>query len=176
MAQFRRPKGKVERLRLDQLISDARLQMRADAPDDVAVTDPDHAMGIAKAIKSGKAKGLERVKVRRVTDGKTVKNYVTDGFHTVEGYRLANVKVVPCDVLCGTWNDAFIDSCGANAQHVAKKRTTADREKAVRKLMGHLKKTITRSISLNYSMHKSGDKAFRHRFSVTNLNWFRNAF
>lgn len=148
MPQVKRPKGKYERLRLDQLTCDPKLQLRADG------TDHDHAMGICKAIKANRGKGLERVKVRRVTDvaTRTVKHYVTDGFHTVEGYRLAGIKEVPCDVLNGTWDDAFIDACGANAGHLAKKRTKEDRENAVKQLVLH-----NRERGVKWSLNKIAD-------------------
>jgi len=143
MPQVNRPKGKSEKIRLDQLTVWPELQKRAEG------LDQDHAAGIGRVVKDGKAlKSLERVKVRRVTDlatlppellathpDRTVWNLITDGIHTCEGFRLANVKEVPCDVLAGTYADAFYDACGANAGHLAKKRTKADREKAVSDLV-----------------------------------------
>lgn len=148
MAQAKRPKGRHERIRIDQLICSEELQQRKDG------LDHDHADGIRLALKENRGKSLERVKVRRVTapDGSTIKNYVTDGFHTVEGYRLAGINVVPCDVLAGTWDDAFYDSCGANSQHMAKNRTPGDKTKAVRRCIEHSRKQGEK-----WSTHKIAD-------------------
>lgn len=148
MAAAIRPRGRSEKIRLDQLICDPALQKR------VVGLDTDHADDIRKCIKDGRAKGLEKIKVRRVTDDdkRSVKNYVTDGFNTVEGYRRAGVKEVPCDVLNGTYDDAFFDSCGANAHHLARKRTVADREKAVADLIEY-----TREKGEHWSQNKIAD-------------------
>ncbi len=129
MAKHGRPSGRAEKLRLDQLTIDPAMQQRAEG------TDPDHAEDIRRAFKEhkGKPKGMKDPHVRRVTDPETKKvtNYVTDGFHTVEGARRAGVKELRCNVLSGTYEDAFYESLAANADQLAKNRSIKDKENAV---------------------------------------------
>jgi len=116
------PAGKPVTLNLSDLILDPRLQMREDGLDD------DHAADIADAVKAGAKPPKPRVFF--VVEQKCY--YVTDGFHTVTGLRAAGKTSYSCTLLKGTWQDALIDAAAANQVHKAKKRSRADKERAVR--------------------------------------------
>jgi hypothetical protein len=142
---MKRPKGRKEKLRLDQLYFDATFQHREGAG---TVVDPDHAEGIRAALKEAKEARrkppMDPVKVCRVKREDMPEeiaakfpnwqlfNVVYDGFHTCEGYRRAGARDVPCEVLPGTYEDAFFHSVGANSGHLAKHRSRADKEKAIK--------------------------------------------
>lgn len=124
-------KGKPCVLRADELVLHPELQMRADG------TDADHAEDLAGELKKRGGK-LPRVRVWEV-DGQKL---VSDGFHTVTGFKLAGKKVVPCLLFRGTWLDAVIDAAGANLgkTHLAKKKTRRDKQVSLERLVGELRK------------------------------------
>ncbi len=60
--------------------------------------------------------------------------YLVDGFHRVEGAKLAQIKTLPCKRLQGTFREAQMYSFGVNAFH-GLKRSNADKRKAVLTLL-----------------------------------------
>jgi hypothetical protein len=124
------PRGKSAVLQLDQLQLDPQLQMRADG------TDAMHAADLAAALKHRDKLPPPRVWEIEVVDDKeseatATAYFVTDGFHTIEGHRLAGKKAVQCRVFKGTWHDALLDAAAANQKHLAKKRSAEDKRRAV---------------------------------------------
>lgn len=55
---------------------------------------------------------------------------LTDGHYRVRAARLAGLNLIPAEIRTGTWQDALLDACGANATH-GQPRTSADKRKAV---------------------------------------------
>jgi hypothetical protein len=124
------PRGKSAVLQLNQLQLDPQLQMRADG------TDASHAADLAAALKHRDKLPPPRVWEIEVVDEKeseatATAYFVTDGFHTIEGHRLAGKKAVQCRVFKGTWHDALLDAAAANQKHLAKKRSPDDKRRAV---------------------------------------------
>jgi hypothetical protein len=70
--------------------------------------------------------------VRVVYDGKHY--WLWDGHHTVEACRRLGRKIVYCQVTRGTFRDAVLLACGANATH-GLLRSNADKRKAVETLL-----------------------------------------
>lgn len=127
MAAAPRPsRGKSAVLQLDDLTLDPQLQMRADG------TDAAHAGDLAAALKHRDK--LPPVRVWEIAvegEEQATAFFVTDGFHTVEGHRIAGRKSVQCKVFKGTWHDALLDAAAANQKHLAKKRSVEDKKRAV---------------------------------------------
>lgn len=59
---------------------------------------------------------------------------LSDGFHRLEGYKLANMPVIPSEVRDGTFRDALLHAIGANSTH-GLPRSNADKRKAVETLL-----------------------------------------
>ena len=55
-----------------------------------------------------------------------------DGFYRVAGYKIAGYQNVPVIVRHGTWQEARDFATSANTKHLARKRTIADKERAIR--------------------------------------------
>lgn len=55
--------------------------------------------------------------------------YVTDGFHRIEGAKLASLDRIDAVVVDGTWSEAVWAAAGANRTH-GLKRSTADKRRA----------------------------------------------
>lgn len=55
--------------------------------------------------------------------------YVTDGFHRIEGAKLASIDRIDAVVVDGTWSQAIWAAAGANRTH-GLKRSTADKRRA----------------------------------------------
>jgi hypothetical protein len=69
-------------------------------------------------------------------DGK--KYYPGDGNHRIEGWALADKKMVRAEVRKGTRRDAILHACGANTQH-GRRRSGEDKRKAVKILLEEIK-------------------------------------
>ena len=66
-------------------------------------------------------------------DGKA---YVWDGFHTLKAALEKGRVNYPVVLTAGTWDDAFLLACGANAAHGID-RTPEDKQRAVRAMLNH---------------------------------------
>lgn len=134
------PETKTQNTLLDirELVIDPRLQMR------VTGTDNEHADDLARVIK--KRGKVPRIKVRHVEG---IGNLVTDGFHTVEGYKRAGKQHVPVALKTGTYEEAIADAAGANRGHLALKRTNADRRRAVQVMVVNFPNWSNRKIAVH---------------------------
>jgi len=61
--------------------------------------------------------------------------FLTDGFHRYEAYKKVGEESITANIHPGTRRDATLFSVGVNAKHGIR-RTNADKQKAVRKLLG----------------------------------------
>lgn len=120
---------KTRVLMIADIICDKRLQMREEG------TDAEHAEDLAASVMSHQK--LPPIKAVEI-DGKY---YLTDGFHTLEAHKKAARSKIECRVRKGDWNDAILAAAAANKEHLAKKRTRADKERAVRALCDQLATT-----------------------------------
>ncbi len=93
-----------------------------------AELDPATAAEYAEAMKSG----ATFPPVTVFHDGTDL--WLADGFHRIEGARLAGLETVPADVHTGTQRDAHLYAIGANQTH-GLRRSIEDKRQAVRALL-----------------------------------------
>lgn len=106
-------------LRVDEIIVDPELQVRAQEPDH---TDYEVDMRHKKGF--GKYPPLEAVEVKKG------EYYLVEGFTRLRAARAAGLRVVPCNVEKGKRKDAILRACGSNATH-GFRRTPQDIRRAV---------------------------------------------
>jgi hypothetical protein len=120
-------RAKVEEFKPSDLTLHKDLQGRARG------TDAEHAGDIGKALRSGEYDPSKvDVKAVRITEGANVRVLPWDGHHTVTGALEEKVKTIRVRVMDGTWAEAVTLAAQANASHLAKKRTHADKERQLR--------------------------------------------
>lgn len=107
----------INRLPLDSIRTDGGTQARAEMKPGVAAE-------YAEAI----AAGAKLPPIVVFHDG--ADNWPGDGFHRLEGHRLAGRKVIAAEVRPGTKRDAILFALGANDTH-GLRRTNADKQKAI---------------------------------------------
>lgn len=112
-------KTDVERIPLDRVTLDPRLQMRAG--------------GTSEVLAAEYAEVLDDLPPARVVgDGETC--WLTEGWHRHRAHQIAGSPDMPCQVRRGTFLDALIEAAAANHDH-GLKRTNDDKRKAVRSLL-----------------------------------------
>jgi N6-adenosine-specific RNA methylase IME4 len=109
-------------IRLDDLTLDPATQPRAGL--DLAVV-ADYAEAMAA--------GATFPALTVYSDGASY--WLADGWHRVAGARQAGLAELPAEVREGSRRDAILHSCGANAEHGAR-RTNEDKRRAVLTLLG----------------------------------------
>jgi hypothetical protein len=112
-------KPDVERIPLDRLTLDPRLQMRAGG------TDESLAAEYAEVIE-------DLPPSRAVSDGETL--WLAEGWHRHRAHQIAGSPDMPCQVRPGTFLDALIEAAASNHAH-GLPRTSEDKRKAVRTLL-----------------------------------------
>lgn len=98
--------------------------------------DSYHVAELTKLIK-------EKTKIKAVTvykDKKKNKYYLVDGFHRLEAHKRAGKKIIWCNICLGSYREAYIDACEANAFH-GKRLTNEDKNRIVTRLLNDKKES-----------------------------------
>jgi hypothetical protein len=112
-------KPDVERIPLDRITLDPRLQMRAG--------------GTSETLAAEYAEVLDDLPPSKVVgDGETF--WLTEGWHRHRAHQIAGCPDMPCQVRRGTFLDALIEAAASNHAH-GLPRTSEDKRKAVRTLL-----------------------------------------
>lgn len=120
-------KETIKVLSLKHIIRDPRLQMRAKV-------DEDHVTQLTEVVKEGKKFHGDLPVV--FNEGSN--NWLADGFQRAMAIEAAGQTKMECQVIPGSYRDAFLFSLSANAKHGAR-RTNDDKKKAVKALLEFLK-------------------------------------
>lgn len=128
MAKF----GKPTNLPLSVIRLDPRCQPREEG------VNQEHAQEIARAIERKETIDRPHVACLQRQDRNPDNTkpdpefYVVDGFDRLTGYSIAGRKTIPVEVKHVTsWEEVVLLACGANIGQVARRRTTADKRRAV---------------------------------------------
>lgn len=134
-AEDKGPKGVEMDFRIDDLTFSDETQPREGDGKSQHGLFADHVEDIRAAVR--KRVPLPRVRIWRVA-GKG--NYITDGHHITEAYRLEGRKTVPALVFEGEWWQAVLDASAANAHEDGpRKLTHDDKRNAVKNVLKALK-------------------------------------
>lgn len=118
-------KRRLESLKIEKLHIDPEFQSRADGLDD------DQIEQMTEYLKK-KGGSVERISVVEV---KGVGLILTDGFGRVQAHKNAGIATIQAVVTEGSMLDATIAAASANMDQVARRRTNADKRRAIEMLI-----------------------------------------